>query len=74
MGQFVSSLVLEVSFVVELYKKEVTDQVWSVPWMAASVLGEKSPGGDVREGLTAGRKHHCDSPAHNWDVAGLTYD
>lgn len=41
---------------------------------AASVLGEKSPGGDVREGLTAGRKHHCDSPAHNWDVAGLTYD
>lgn len=32
MGQFVSSLVLEVSFVLELCKKQVIDQVWSVPW------------------------------------------
>lgn len=72
MGQFVSSLVLEVSFVLELCKKQVIDQVWSVPWMPASVLGEKSPGGDVREGLTAGRKHYCDSPAYNLNVAGLT--
>lgn len=40
--------------------------------MTASVLGEKSPGGDVRGGLTEGRKHYCDSPAYNLNVAGFT--
>lgn len=48
----ISSLMLEVLIVLQLYKKQVIDQVGSVPWIAVSPPGEEFPDG---EGLTGER-------------------
>jgi len=52
MGNLISSSVLDVPFVFQLYEKQVIGQVGSVPRIAASLLGEEFPD---REALTGQR-------------------
>lgn len=74
MGQFVSSLVQEVSVVLQLHEKQLTDQVCSAQWVVVS-SGREVPWWGV-QGKDSQQRHGisvaaCDQFACQWAYSPL---